>query len=287
MLASLCSDEITCQHWRKQLSNPRADSQVYFSAAVLSMLQQVATQGQLLLNGGEAIETIHQIRSALRRLRTVLREWASLNAHVDANWEVHLGTTFRLLGEHRDDTILPAVVGPLLEAVGAPCLTWTARPHPNPAMAVQARPFQATLTHIRNCALEPDQTRHLPAAELHGLLADRVDKLLRQVLMDGRHFERLATDAQHRVRKKLKRLHLLAELAQPVCPGKWLPSKHKMTLIRRAQEALGHHNDIAVASNKFMEESGQNPDALFSAGYLKGYLVTTAHLAQQSIRSLE
>jgi hypothetical protein len=50
-----------------------------------------------------------------------------------------------------------------------------------------------------------------------------------------------------------------------------------------AQDALGHHNDVAVAAAAFKLESREHPAAWFAAGYLQAHLAVTARAARKAL----
>jgi hypothetical protein len=50
-----------------------------------------------------------------------------------------------------------------------------------------------------------------------------------------------------------------------------------------AQDALGHHNDVAVAADAFRAATAADPRAWFAAGYLQAHLGVTAHAARKAL----
>ena len=53
------------------------------------------------------------------------------------------------------------------------------------------------------------------------------------------------------------------------------------------QEALGTHNDVVVAAQKFRDDARQDTNALFAAGFLQGHLAVTEREARQALRRLD
>src|SRR5260221_16184 len=218
----------------------RPDAAGFVRAALTAALAQVQSHLAVLEGGGSDAETIHQLRVALRRLRTVLRECAGLAPGMRAEWDEPLAQAFAQLGTLRDADTLADVVRPLLQAAHAPLCDWQAPQavQADAAAAVREPPFLQALAEIQALAQAPQakpsaRFARLSAAGTRKYLARRLARLHRQVLRDGRHFDRLPLAQQHRVRKRLKRLRYLADFAREFAPGMW-PGKKG----RRFAEAL-------------------------------------------------
>ncbi len=245
-----------------------------------STLAQVLANGSEVAEGAPAAEITHQLRVGLRRLRTVLRELAALSPALATEWDGPLSDTFSKLGQRRDQQAVAAAVRPLLEAAGAPLLSWHEPPSADPAAAVREPAFQVTLLAILALAHAGDeQFAALSHKDTLQRVAARLNKLHQQVAHDGRRFERLPIEQQHRVRKQLKRLRYLADLTATLWPRKAVRSYLKR--LGAAQDALGVHNDVAVAADAFRSDAALQPDAWFAAGYLQAHLAVTARVARK------
>ena len=266
-------------------------------AAALAQVQAHLAHLAVLEGGGSDAETIHQLRVALRRLRTVLRECAGLAPGMRAEWDEPLAQAFAQLGTLRDADTLADVVRPLLQAAHAPLCDWTAPQavQADAAAAVREPPFLQALAEIQ--ALAQAQTpegepsarfAHLSAAGTRKYLARRLARLHRQVLRDGLRFDRLPLPQQHRVRKRLKRLRYLTDFAREFAPGLWPAGKGRRfaQALAPAQDALGLHNDMAVAAGHFHAEAARDPRAWFAAGYLQACLATSARSSRRALRAL-
>jgi len=53
--------------------------------------------------------------------------------------------------------------------------------------------------------------------------------------------------------------------------------------VNAAQDALGHHNDVAVAAAAFRNEARTQSTAWFAAGYLQARLAVTARAARKEL----
>lgn len=253
-------------------------------AVMQPVLEQVLASASDLAAGGSAPESLHQLRVGLRRLRTALRELQSLAEGVDPGWEPVLRAAFAQLGAIRDDQAVAAAVRPLLERANAPKLVWSpVDAAADPGAIVRADTFQDTLLDLlrwvqsESIAIVP---AHGPGRVRHDV-AERLSRLHRQVTRGGKVFEQLPQAQQHQVRKRLKRLRYLAEFV-----GELWPRKAVRRYLRRlspAQDALGQHNDVAVAGAKFLADARQDPLSLFAAGYLKAHQAVTAHQARAAL----
>lgn len=245
---------------------------------MLPNLSQVA-------EGAGSAEHLHQARVGLRRLRTALRELAELSPAIDPTWESALARTFAQLGARRDAETVAEAVCPLLEAAGAPKTVWSAHVDTDTAAAVRAPEFQQALLQLLALAHAGDDAFAVLSHEaLAQHLAQRLQRLHRQVCRDGRRFDSLPIARQHRVRKRLKRLRYLAEFATPLWPHKDVT--RYVAALKPMQESLGWHADCAVAAEHFAEDARHDPAALFAAGYLKAHLQTTARAAHAALRDL-
>jgi len=256
------------------------DGPTLLRALLQSTLEQVLANASDLAEGVTAAETIHQARVGLRRLRTVLRELAALSPAIAPEWDGVLATTFARLGELRDDEVCALAVRPLLQAASAPLLTWQPRGRADPVATAREPSFQRTLIEILALAHAGDERFvTLSPAATRDWLAQRLSHLHRQVARDGRRFHRLPLEQQHRVRKRLKRLRYLAELTVDLWPE--AATRRYLKCLGVAQDALGHHNDVAVASAAFRAEAAERPAAWFAAGYLEAHLAVTARAARK------
>ena len=260
----------------------RPDGATVMRALLQATLAQVVGNAGTIADGREDADTIHQLRVGIRRLRTVLRELSALSPAIKPEWDGVLSAAFGKLGQRRDHDVVGAAVRPLLEAVAAPLLAWSAPARIDPVAVVRDSRLQVTLVSILALAhadaaafapLAPDGTR--------ALLVQRLDDLHRKVERDGRRFEKLPLEQQHRVRKRLKRLRYLAELTGSLWPGHAVQGYLKR--MNAAQDALGHHNDVAVAAAAFRADAREHSAAWFAAGYLQAHLAVTARAARKAL----
>ncbi len=252
------------------------DGQALLRAVVANCVEQIAGNAGEVASGRFDADHVHQLRIGIRRLRSVLREIGRLSGAVDPAWEAPLVAAFRALGEYRDRDVAADAVQPQLRAAGAPAVDWPAEPAsdaPDPAGAVRADAFQQVLLHLLRFVLvaEPAQDdRPEGPKAARDLVVGRLRRLHRQVFGDGRHFESLDEAAQHRVRKRLKRLRYLAECTAPLFGERRV--ERYLKHLRPAQDALGAHNDAHVALGLYRQAAAREPKAWFAVGWLQAQL---------------
>lgn len=263
--------------------NRQLSGEGLFRAVLRSALDQVLAHASEVASGNVGEEPIHQLRVGLRRLRTALRDLAPLSRGVDDAWATPLSAAFTRLGEVRDNETVARAVRPLLEKAGAPKLEWAASAvRPDPVATVRDAWFQATLLDLLGF-LHRDEVgaSPMPQAQALKLIRQRLSKLHKQVALGGERFEQLPLQEQHRVRKRLKRLRYLVGFFQPLWPGRG--ARRYLARLGPAQDAIGRHNDIAVALENFRRDAEQDPKALFAVGYLQACLGNTARASRAAL----
>jgi triphosphatase len=252
------------------------DGPQVFRAVIGACLAQILPNASEVGAGSPEPEHVHQLRVGIRRLRTALRDMADIAPAVDPAVEPALVDAFHALGRQRDREHLQQTVQPQIEAAGGPHVTWPepTEPEPDTAAVVRSQAFQLALISLIAASLPPDeQPAGADPAEQHAQparepLRARLSKLHRQVMRDGRRFDTLEPEAQHRVRKRLKRLRYLAEFVAPIF-GKRRAARY-LEELRPAQDALGQHNDAAVAINAYRAAAAHDGRAWFAVGWLSG-----------------
>ncbi|SCK43926.1 Inorganic triphosphatase YgiF, contains CYTH and CHAD domains [Variovorax sp. HW608] len=258
------------------LDDDSDDGPQVLCAVIKTCLSQILANASEVAAGSTDAEHVHQLRVGIRRLRTALREMEALAPSlIDPAWESALVTAFRALGRQRDRDHLLQDVQPRLEAVGAPPIAWAdAAPPPDPADVVRSAEFQNTLLELVAATLptetaDDDAAAEEPAAQpapARKPLRKRLSKLHRQVVRDGQRYEALEPAAQHRVRKRLKRLRYLGEFVAPMFGSR--DAKRYLKKLEPAQDALGQHNDNAVAISAYRDNASHDGQSWFAVGWL-------------------
>jgi triphosphatase len=177
-----------------------------------------------------------------------------------------------------------SAIGPQLEGAGAPTVQWQSGPAParSPGEVVRAAPLQTALIDLAVFSQAEGGSAAGAADAVRKHLRKRLGKLHRATVADGKHFEALEAVAQHRVRKRLKRLRYLAEFVSPLFGEKAV--ERYLKHLRPAQDALGLLNDAAVAQGLYRAAVAAGVhEAWFAVGWLESQRAVTACACRKAL----
>jgi inorganic triphosphatase YgiF len=233
---------------------------------VRSCLVQVMANASAVANGLGGVEHVHQTRIGIRKLRTVLREFADYSTAIDPDWGARLAAIFARLGERRDREVVFAEWSAALAAQGAPPVDVPSALGDEPAEILREPAFSLLLIDLLDYAfgtpLDTDR---------------RTDEVVEQVLRRlhrgvRRHAKRFASATptdRHAARKHVKRLRYVAELTASL----YRPRRVQGFLDRLtpAQDALGLMNDLSVATELYRGLTARSEEAWFAVGWLSAH----------------
>ncbi len=255
------------------------------AAMVQDCLQQVLSNASEVAAAAEADRhAVHQLRVGLRRLRSVLREVVVPHRPVDPAWEEALAKPFRALGQHRDHGYLVTHQQPALEAAGGPQLRIEDLSGPAPVDTVRSQDLQCTLMELVAYVHQRPRKASGKDPSAQEVVRGRLKKLHRKILREGREFQSLEETAQHRLRKRLKRLRYLVELAVPLFDEAQV--KRFLRKLEPLQEALGEYNDGLMAERFYRQLSTTDPRAWFGVGWLSAGHAAHAAACQRGLERL-
>ena len=261
-------------------------------AAVVGHLLEVMLHQAPRCLPGTGPEGVHQMRVALRRLRSALRNFrpAIRCAAVDA-FDKELGALARRLGPARDWDVFLAGLGADLAATlpgDKRCALLlkaaAARREAGYAAlreALDGRGFrQMVLDGIALLALRPWRAVEQPAAQLDEPVAAfgaaLLDRRWHKLRQQGEAAETLDDEALHELRLGCKRLRYAAEIFAPIWPGK--AARRFLRRLAAAQDALGQANDIAVARGLAAGLLAGSPTATpWAVGLVEGFALGRAN----------
>ena len=250
-----------------------------------ALAQALANAAELAGGCGEP-EHLHQLRVALRRLRTVLRVYAPWSGDaaaalaLEADWRA----PFAELGAARDGDVLEATLRAALIGARTPDFVWPAPPAvASPADHTRSVAFNALL--LRTLALARVDLPVAPIAQpLADAARDRLQALWRRVRRASRSFESASLDERHRLRKQLKRLRYALEPMARVLKAKPGDRLHKA--LTAALDALGKLNDLHVAEAAFRRCAESDPAAWFAVGFVVARREAAERLAGRRLAAL-
>lgn len=275
--------------WTRK-SAGRLDGPALLRRMVSECLAQVLPNASEIARGSVDPEHIHQLRVGLRRVRSVIREMAPFGDGLADGWEAPVRRVFTALGSSRDLHVFTTGLATTLRAAGAPTVAFAPVPDDAPVDSlgehVRASDFQSALLHLM--AFADDGAASAPAGEAQAppldRLRHRLSRLQRRIARDAAHFETLPFDAQHRVRKRLKRLRYVAAFLAPLYPRRDV--KAWLKAVKPAQAALGHHIDVSTAAHRFEAAAAVDPRAWFAVGWLRRETAASACASRQALRRL-
>jgi triphosphatase len=276
-----------------------------FQAIARNCLDQVLANERCLLATHDP-EAIHQMRVALRRLRSALKVFAALVAGPQlAEAKAEIRWLLGHLGPARDaDVFLAEIIDPVLAAnpdhpgLASLHAAWRARRDTEFAQAVDAvagRRFTALMLAL-GAWVEAGDWHHcagaLPAQPV-GVFARKVLAKHDRKLMKagGKRLDRLPPEALHAVRILGKQMRYAGEFFVS------LKAKHNskafLGALAELQDVLGKINDIAVAIPR-LAASAHRDDHAWAAGLVAGWhdhrrpaLVAKADHAWRRLRKLK
>jgi triphosphatase len=261
-------------------------------------------------------EPVHQMRVAVRRLRSALWVFRRAAAAPDA------AQLFRALGKDLKD--LASILGGardwdvFLDGVGADIAACFAGDQRITALlAAAARKRQAAYAilnaHLgseswQKVALQlgllpvsrpwaplppshPERDefgelrpqphdRDMLSAPAEAYASQALHRSLKRVTAAGDDLSALTPDAQHDARKNAKQLRYACEFFAPLFPGKAV--RRFLEKLEDVQEALGAVNDSHVAAS-LMAQLGTGPDGRFASGVVLGFVAaSTAPIGQRA-----
>jgi CHAD domain-containing protein len=278
----------------RRTGTPRVPPGVSVDAAigiVMAHLADVMLHWGSLAPAGEGPEPVHQMRVAVRRMRSAisifrraagpaLDEFAeplrTLAATLGAarDWDVFLDNTgaavgHAFAGDKRIEGLLAAAERKRRDAYAVVATTLAGRDFHRLALQL------ALLPSLRPWASDPADAESL-RAPVRPYAARALDRRLRHVTAAGDSLAALAPEARHDVRKQAKRLRYTAEFFAPLFPDK--PTRRFLARLEALQEALGTMND-AAAAKALMAQLGGGTDRAFACGVVLGFV------ASQSLRA--
>lgn len=277
MRLALGIDTVPAVHAIAVHGGAAADAAQVGSAALQAALAQALPNASELAAGSGNAEHLHQLRVALRRLRTLLRMWApgwvegDRARALEAAWREPFG----VLGAARDADVRSQMLWPALQAAGAPEVDWpTPVEAPDAAACIRGPVFTDLMLRTLSLTLQSPagvgSKGSGAAAAVPVDLATAARHALKpawtRILRDAQRFPQTDVQAQHRTRKRLKRLRYLLEVLQPLYPRR--ATRRLLKSVRRALNALGDLNDLQSAQARCRELAANDPRAWFAVGWL-------------------
>jgi len=193
-------------------------------------------------------------------------------------------TLLRLLGFARGVAAVPT---PTPTPASAPGHTPTPARTPASTQGPGPRPWSTPATaDAASPAAAPRRARARRTSAVDPLprLRRRLRRLLRQVTRNAAGYDALPFEAQHRLRKRLKRLRYAAQFLAPL--GRPRAAQRWLAVAALAQDALGRHVDLVLAARRFEHAAQADPRALFALQWLQDRAGRATRRAHRALRAL-
>lgn len=284
-------------HARQPALDDSMDGGQVLHAAIQCCLEQIQGNARAIGAGLQNEEFVHQLRVGIRRLRTALRELHDLSPDLDTSLQKPLTAAFRSLGSLRDLQTASRVIAAAAMTGAKPATTTKAMAAATtetqasavpvddaPARTVRDPEFRHTLSAL-DAFTRSRTTDTPPPRTVLKTIRRRLERLHRLVIRDGCRFRALKPSAQHRVRKRLKRLRYLSELTGSLFD----PTRVERYLRRMqvVQDELGKHMDLVTARNLCAQvQPGDQSRQRITGARLSDQQRETAHSCSKALRKL-
>lgn len=259
---------------------PEATAAGAFQAISRAALAEIAAQGLILRRGGDSPDAVHQLRVAVRRLRSAMSTFKPLVAgealdilKAELKWLAGACDEARNLDVFLEETYRPAAQGNAaihgLADLGQALESARGKAHARARGAAASTRFRSLLLDLHAwietgdwLAATPDGGGSAEAFAISALGARR-----RKLAKQGRGLMELSDSERHQVRIQAKKLRYAAEAFRPLLKDKAARRLIKKT--KALQSALGALNDGATAEALLTSLALEGP-ALYAAGHLAG-----------------
>ena len=242
---------------------------------------------------GTDIESVHQMRVGVRRLRVALRlfarvapapaalqaeiKWLAAELGAARDWEVLAGITLAEIADACPDA---TGIEPLRAAAQGLAVANRKRAAAAVDSARYAR-LLLTLGHwlqgaLAHEALPPERQLAL-AAPLGGLAARVLKNWHRRLLRQGDGLSGATPEVRHQVRIVAKRVRYATDFFASLYPPRRL--RRYVGALAAMQDILGRLNDAAVAAGSLRELAQADSALAESAGFVDGFLAADARRA--------
>ena len=223
---------------------------------------------QLASEEGFSPEHIHQLRVALRRLRTALKLFSRVQKFELQTWSDQAKFLAAQLGENRDIDVISESIWPELRKINAPLVEFSAKEGvQSPALIVRERKIQLWFLELIGRDLQSPEKNTQQYTQQHwSAILPVIIKWQKKCAKHAKNFASLTVEERHELRKKMKRLRYSLEFIEKECKTSKFQQFSKV--LARAQNELGTYNDLQVALENYRAIVTKEPAAWFAVGWL-------------------
>ncbi|MES2069193.1 MAG: CHAD domain-containing protein [Pseudomonadota bacterium] len=277
-----------------ELSRHMNTEQAFCAILANCVGQMQANEGCVI--GSHDMESLHQLRVGLRRLRSALGLYQELIS-VPLQTQEDLAWLATQLGPARDwdvlaHTTLAAVADGAAEDIplaplNAAALERVAKEHDIAAAAVKSPRYARLMLSLSARAhgvawsgfgQEAEQGLGKPAAKFAAKTVARAGNRLHK---RGKHLHQADAQARHRLRIAAKKLRYATEFFQSLFPSKQVQQYVKA--LTGLQDGLGQLNDAAIATGLLKQLQQADAGLGMGVSFVRGYLAARAERAKDSL----
>lgn len=239
--------------------------QVFFEAVRKECVRHaLVNASQLASEEGYSSEHIHQLRVALRRLRTALKLFSKIEGFELQAWSDQAKLLAAQLGKSRDIDVMSESIWPKLRKIDAPLVEFSVNEGtPSPTLIVRERKIQSWFLELIEYDLRPSEQN----SQLHwSAILPVIINWQAKCAKCAKNFASLKAEERHELRKKMKRLRYSLEFVERECKNAKFQKFIKV--LARAQNELGTYNDLQVALENYRAIANKEPTAWFAVGWL-------------------
>lgn len=256
-----------------------------FEVIASNCLQQVLANEWAVVNRGD-VDSLHQMRIGLRRLRSALRlfsdayplppalqeqfEWLNEQTGAARDWDVLAGSTLKSIANDVSNT-------DEVKAVTSAALIKAEQLHAVAAEAVHSTRFTALVLSfsrwLLECGAGHPQTasaRKISEKSLKEFTKDKLQEDRKRLKKRGRYLKTADARTRHKVRIAAKKMRYDAEFFYSLYSSR--KTGVSAAALKKLQDRLGWMNDIAIGSGLLQELQDEYPDLANAATFLKAHL---------------
>lgn len=259
--------------WRGEELPERASEALCATAPAAAAFRQLAAtemcawQDSLRLTRTDAVEGVHQVRVALRRLRSLLRLFAPvLPGEFAAAWRGRLGDSARALGAAREldilcDELLAPAAGTAVPATWIVALgvLEAARRDARARAEAALAPHRQGRLMLEFLAASTELPEDHRSTELAALAQARMDRLRLRLRRRARALPAANPGAWHALRIAAKRLRYGLDFFAPLWPRKAAAGYRRR--LARIQQRLGRLQDLQSARLRLGQLALEYPES--------------------------
>lgn len=263
--------------------SPQADSIQALQQMVSNCLEHLLPNASAIALEQYKAEHIHQVRVAIRRLRSALKIFSSPQIAQTKIWQKQLAVLFRQLGNTRDRDALAADLLPLLKQAGSPIAELPAQETAKTQIGAIFRAAPTTGPWLQ--FIDFANAEQPKGQKLKKCIRKQFNKMHQRICQAESIFTEMAESEKHQVRKRVKQLRYSIEF---IC-SLYAPSdiKQYLKVLKPLQENLGRFNDLCVAHVLFEQNIVQQPKAWFVLGWIASEQKHIQQAIQQDLQKFQ